>query len=138
MTAGVSPNVDAKKYGRLLSRALPSAIKTDRQYERMLAEVWRLMRKGTDNLSAEEMALLELISVLIENYEDQKYPIPDAAPHDVLRTLMQERGLRQKDMVHIFRFSSTASKVLSGKRQISKAQAKALAEFFHVSPEVFI
>jgi HTH-type transcriptional regulator/antitoxin HigA len=51
---------------------------------------------------------------------------------------MQARGVRQKDLLHIFKSDGIASEVINGKRSISKAQAKALAEFFDVSVDLFI
>lgn len=138
MTMAISPRVDRKKYGRLLARTTPMVIETEEDNERMLAEVDKLMRKGEDNLSPEEEALLDVMTTLIEHYEEKAHPIPDAPPHRVLRTLMENRGLRQKDMMHIFRSSGTLSEVLSGKRAISKSQAKALGEFFHLPADVFI
>ncbi|MCI0491138.1 MAG: transcriptional regulator [Blastocatellia bacterium] len=130
--------MDSKKYGRLLARALPVVIETEEDNERMLGEAARLMRKGEENLSPEEKALLKVMATLIEHYEERAYPIPEAPPHRVLKTLMENRGLRQKDLMHIFRSSGTASEVLSGKRPISLRQAKALGEFFHLPADVFI
>jgi HTH-type transcriptional regulator/antitoxin HigA len=51
---------------------------------------------------------------------------------------MEQRGLRQADLVPIFGSRSVASNVLNGKREPSKAHIRRLAEFFHVSPEVFL
>jgi HTH-type transcriptional regulator/antitoxin HigA len=99
--------VDRKKYGRLLARAAPMVIETEEDYERMLAEVDKLMRKGEDNLSPEQEALLDVMTTLIDQYEEKAYPIPDAPPHRVLKTLMENRGLKQKDLMHIFRSSGT-------------------------------
>ena len=50
---------------------------------------------------------------------------------------MSQRGLKQKDLVSVFGSQGIASEVLNGKRDISKAIAKALGEFFHVSPALF-
>lgn len=138
MTVLTSHKVDRRKYGRLLARALPVVIETEEENERMLAEVAKLLRKGEDNLSPEELALLDVISTLIEQYEEKAYLIPDAPPHQVLKSLMENRGLRQKDLMHIFRSSGAISEVLSDKRAISKSQAKALGEFFHLPAGVFI
>jgi HTH-type transcriptional regulator/antitoxin HigA len=99
-----------------------------------------LITKGIRNgdLSPEEETLLELLSVLIEKYEDEHYPIPDADPVDVLRFFMEDRGVKQADLLLVFGSSGIASEVVNGKRSISKAQAKKLAEFFKVSVELFI
>ena len=138
MSAVVSEQIETKKYGRLLARSVPKVIKTEEENERMLAEVWKLMKKGEENLSPEELALLELMTTLIEDFEREHYPIDDAPPHEVLKSLMEEHGLRQKDLMHIFGSSGIASEVVNGKRSISKAQAKALGEHFHVPADVFI
>jgi HTH-type transcriptional regulator / antitoxin HigA len=133
-----APAVDAKRYARLLTRALPAPIKTEEEYERLLAEVERLMDKGEEALSPEETALLDLLATLIEHYEEQRYPIGPVSPHAMLHHLMDARDLTHKDVWPLFGSKGVASEVLNGKRAISKAQAKRLAEFFHVSPALFI
>ena len=133
-TAKIKP----EKYAELLAAALPRVIRTEKENDRMLAEIAKYMRRGEDNLSPEEAELVELMSTLVEAYEDEHYPMDEAPPHQVLRLLMSEHGVKQKDLLHIFGSSGIASEVVNGKRAISKKQAKALAEFFHVSPEVFI
>lgn len=141
MIAGANINrkrLNAKKYGQLLARALPRVIRTERENELMLAKVWDLMKKGEEKLTAEELELLEVMSTLIERFEEEHHPIPDSPPNQVLKTLMEDRGLKQKDLLPIFGSSGTVSEVVNGKRSISKAQAKKLSEFFHVSAEVFI
>jgi DNA replication initiation complex subunit (GINS family) len=50
--------------------------------------VERLMEKGEDNLTAEERSIFELLTALIEQFEDKAYPIPDANPKDALIALM--------------------------------------------------
>jgi HTH-type transcriptional regulator/antitoxin HigA len=136
----MTANVDEQKYGKLLMQTLPSVITSDEELERMTKEVDRLMSKGIkeDELSPEEEKLLELLAVLIEQYEDEHYPMPNIPPQEVLKYLMQENGYKQKDIVHIFGSSGITSEVVNGKRSISKAQAKKLAEFFGVSVELFI
>ena len=61
MTAVANPKIDARKYGKLLARTLPQAIRTEKENERMLAEVDALMSKPEDKLTPEEHALLELL-----------------------------------------------------------------------------
>ena len=138
MTAVVDTNVDPQKYGRLLAKTLPRAIRTEKENQRMLAEVDKLMSKGEENLTPEEHELLELLFTLIESFEEEHYPIPEAPAHEVLRMLMEDRSLRQRDLLHIFGSRGIISEVIRGKRGISKKQAKALAEFFHVSPALFL
>src|SRR5919197_2446440 len=91
MTATANTKIDEKKYGRLLTRALPSVIETEEENERMLAEVERLMDKGEENLSPEESKLFKLMVRLIEDFEERAYPIPDAAPNEVLQHLLEAK-----------------------------------------------
>jgi HTH-type transcriptional regulator/antitoxin HigA len=130
--------LDTKKYARLLTRALPAPIETEEEYERLLTQVERLMAKGEEALSPEESKLLDLLVTLIEQYEEQHYPVAPVSPQEMLHHLMEARGLTHKDVWPLFGSKGVASEVLNGKRSISKAQAKKLAEFFHVSPALFI
>ena len=133
-------NVDRTKYGLLLMETLPSVISSEAELERLTEEVDRLMTKGIKQgeLSPEEERLLELLAVLIETYEDEHYPIPELSPIEVLKFLMEERELKQSDLLPIFGSSGITSEVVNSKRSISKEQAKKLAKFFKVSVELFI
>jgi len=130
--------LDKRKYGKLLAKALPRPIANEDEYDQMAALAGRLMEKGEQALSPEEGKLLELLGLLIEDYDDRYYPLSPADPVAMLAELMEARGLAQKDLWPLFGSKGTASEVLRGKRAISKTQAKKLAEFFHVSAELFI
>lgn len=130
-------NFNTKKYGSLLMATVPQVIDSEEELERAESILNMLLKKG-DSMSPEETKLLELISDLIEAYEDEHYPIPDASPTDILNFLMEDRGLKQADLLPVFGSSGITSEVVNGKRSISKAQAKKLAEYFKVSVELFI
>lgn len=129
--------INHQQYGRLLAKTLPSVIETEEENERMLAEVGALLAKG-DDLSPEEEKLLKLMVLLIEDYESKTYQLKTATPHEVLQELMQARGLKQCDLWQIFGSKGITSEVVNGKRGISKRQAKALGDFFHISPVLFL
>lgn len=86
---------------------------------------------------AEQNSLADLLTLLVERFE-QRYEPGHADPVDALRSLMEERGLRQRDLISIFGSRSVASDVMNGKCQISKQHARGLAEFFHVPVSLFI
>lgn len=130
--------IENSTYADLVVRVLPTAIQSEDEYDIMLANIDELISKGDGNLSAEEIRLLQTLSILVESYEDEKYPMPDSTPNEILRVLMKERKVKQKDLLHIFGSSGIASEVVNGKRSISKAQAKKLSEFFDLSVELFI
>ncbi|MGB7848704.1 MAG: hypothetical protein WBL63_24040 [Candidatus Acidiferrum sp.] len=128
--------LNEKTYGKLLGRTLPHVIRTEEEYERLTNELLRLDER--EDLSREEKELAELLTVLIDEYEERRYPIRKASPQRTLQHLMEARKLTQKDLWKVFGSKGITSEVFHGKRSISKAQAKKLAEFFHVNVELFI
>ncbi len=129
--------VDPKRYGRLLASKLPSVIRTEEENERLVAELEQLDRHHA-KLTPEEREYAELLTVLIEAFEDANYALESSTPDSRLRSLMEEHGLRQRDLLEVFGSRGIASEVVSGKRAISKAQAKKLAEIFHVPADLFL
>lgn len=130
-------SINTARYGRLLAKCVPAVTDTEEENERLLTEVRALNAKG-DRISAEEEELLKLMVLLIENYETRKYKLRSASPDEVLRELMRTQGVRQADLLCVFGSKGIASEVVRGKRSISKAHARALADFFHVSPAIFL
>ena len=129
-------DLDEKKYGKLLLKTLPKVIKTDEEFDRMVEMMEAIDRKA--NATPEEQALSELLMKLIQDYDDTHHPIPDVEPYKVVQYLMEQRGLKQADLVAVIGSRAQVSDIVNGKRGISKVQAKKLAEFFHTSVELFI
>jgi HTH-type transcriptional regulator/antitoxin HigA len=127
-----------KKYGRLLLRVLPKPISTEQEYDEFVALTGQLMEKGEDSLSPEEGALLELLGILVRDYDERHYPLGEGSPRDMLLSLMEQHNLGQKDLVPVLGSSSVVSAVVNGKRGISKRQAKKLSELFHCPADLFI
>ena len=124
-------------YGKLLSRTRPRVIKTEAENERALAELEALDTLGRP-LTREEEALTELLTLLVRQFEESRYPLGHAEPLDALRDFMEMRHLRQRDLIPVFGASSVVSQVLNRKRSISKNHARKLAEFFNVPVSLFI
>lgn len=131
-------DLDTRRYGRLLARALPTVIKSADENHRMLAIIEDLMAKGENNLSPEEDALLELLVDLVHDFEEKHYPLPPSPPHKMVAFLLEQRGLKPSDLWPVLGSKGRVSEILSGKRAISKDQAKRLASFFHVGVAPFI
>ncbi len=126
---------DGATYSKLLAEIAPRAIETEEEYDRLLAVAERLT--FAKNLTPEERALYKLLVTLIEVYERENYPI-ESEPHEILQHIMESSGTRQADLVGIIGSSGVVSEVVNGKRAISKAQAKALGDYFKISPSLFI
>ena len=129
--------IDPARYKRLISRAMPGLIETEQENERMLALVEKLMERG-EKISAEEEKLLKLLLRLVQDFEERCYRIKRAKPLQVLQHLMEARSVKQTQLWGVFGSKGIASEVLNGKRSISKTHARALADYFHVSADLFI
>jgi HTH-type transcriptional regulator/antitoxin HigA len=133
----MTSTLNKEEYTRLLAETLPRIIDTQTEHKRLLNEVDKLTDLG-ESLTAEQADLLQLLVLLIEQYEDEHYQLKAATPLDILQELMLTRELKQKDLVDIFGSKGIISEVINGKRSISKTQAKALGTFFYVSPALFL
>lgn len=129
--------INKRSYARLLTRVLPQVITTDAENERMIAELEKLDTRNRP-LTPEEERLALLMSLLIRQFEESRYSLGHAEPVEALRVLMESRGLRQRDLIPVFGSSSVASNVLNGKRSLSKAHVRKLAQFFHVPASLFV
>ncbi len=123
-------------YGKLLAKSLPRPIRTQAEHERLTGMLLELDER--DRISPEEEALAEVLTLLIEHYEEKYHPLPRVSPNESLRALMEDRGLKHKDIWPVLGNKGAATEVLSGRRSISKSQAKRLAEFFRVPADLFI
>jgi HTH-type transcriptional regulator / antitoxin HigA len=124
------------EYASLLSSTLPSVIRSEAENERHIAMLEELDRKG-GRMSAAERRMAELLTLLIEDFEERHYALQPSSPIDVLNELMLANNLKQKDLVNVFRTPSIASEVLSGKRRLNAEHIRKLSRRFKVSPEIF-
>ncbi len=127
--------INCNIYGDLLAKYQPKPIANEAENEAaiMLAESLEHRQR-----TPEEDALLELLIILIEKFEDASYPVPNVEPNRMLLHLMEARGMKQEELVGVIGSRGVVSEIVNGKRSISKAQAKALGQLFHVSPSLFI
>lgn len=123
-------------YADLLAKALPRPIHSGAELAQMTAALLELDER--DDLSPEEEALAEMLTILIEDYEERHHSLPPVTPAEALRALMEERGLEHKDIWPVLGNKGTTTEILAGRRAISKAQAKRLAEHLRVPVSLFI
>ena len=123
-------------YRALLKKVPPKVIRTEKENQAYTEILYDLDRRSR-SLSQAEKGLADLLTLLIEDFEGKRYQLPRSEPLDVLRFLMEQHGLLQKDLIEIFGTPSIVSEVLNGKRELNKQHIKRLAARFHVSPELF-
>jgi HTH-type transcriptional regulator/antitoxin HigA len=124
------------EYAALLSGTLPAVIRSEAENGRLIHALEELDRKGR-GMSAAERRLADLLTLLIEDFEEKHYALKSATPVTVLTELIEANGLKQKDLTDIFGTPSIVSEVLSGKRKLTTDHIRKLSRRFHVSPEVF-
>lgn len=127
-----APAID---YGMLLSETQPEVIHGEQQNALFIAKLEELT--SLKKFTPAQQKLIELLTVLVEDYESKYYPVPEAGPLDIIRHLLEQHQLRQKDLVDVFGTESIVSDVLNGKRDLQKEHIARLSARFHVSPAVF-
>src|ERR1035437_4133998 len=91
-----------EQYRQLLCSVLPAVIKSPAEAAHYVAEINRLMDEAEENLSSDKQAFLELLALLVADYESRTARLDRSAPHEVLRHLMRARGMKPKDLWDIF------------------------------------
>jgi HTH-type transcriptional regulator/antitoxin HigA len=115
----------------------PRVIRTDEEHHAYLEEIARLMQKASP-LSAADIDRLELLTVLVESYESKNYPVEPLDPIDAILFRMEEKGLKQADLVPYFGTSSRVSEVLKRKRPLTVQMIRALSVGLGISAETLV
>ena len=122
-------------YTNLLISFPPRPIKSEEDFEKTQEIVDKLLDKG--ELTEEEQDYLFVLGMLIHEYEEKQDLVPDIYGVELLKVLIEETNLKQKDLVPIFKTESIVSDILKGKRKLTVEHIQKLGEFFKISPAVF-
>ena len=122
-------------YTELLTSFPPRPIKSEEDLEKTQAVVDELLDKG--ELTEEEEDYLNLLGMVIYEYEEKQELVPDIYGVELLKVLIAELNLKQKDLVPIFKTESIVSDILKSKRKLTVEHIQKLADFFNLSPGVF-
>lgn len=112
-------------------------IRSDEQHQEYLLEIEQLIARSPEP-GSEEMERLELLSVLVEAFESQKFPIEAPDPIGAIIFRMQEQGLKQADLVPYFGTRSRVSEVLARKRPLTVNMIRALSSGLGISTETLV
>lgn len=112
-------------------------IRSEKEYDRTVALMNHLLDAVGDKEEHALAGLLDLVGELVEEYDTNHYAIEASEPREVLRYLIEMRGLKQGDLAEIVP-QSNLSAILAGRRKISATLAGKLAKYFNVSPAVFV
>ncbi|AVR46074.1 transcriptional regulator [Christiangramia fulva] len=110
-------------------------IKTEKDYQNALHRLDEIFdaKRGT-----EEADELEILSILIDNYENENFPIEMPDPIEAIKFRMEQMGMKQKDLEEVFGFKSRVSEILSKKRKLTLDMIRNLNTKLHIPTEVLI
>jgi HTH-type transcriptional regulator/antitoxin HigA len=119
----------------MIHRGAPRLIRSDEE----LAEYSRALFTLTSNPkpTLAEQEAIGLLTLLVEQYENRRYPLPETRSVEVLRLLMERNGVSEGKITPELGFQASASLILLGKRQLNRGHIARLSRRFNVSPAVF-
>lgn len=125
-----------EEYFALVDRFPLVPIRDEPHLDAAMAVIDELIDRA--NLTRSEQDYLDVLSDLVERFEDEQVDLPDVSGLAVLKHLMTEHNLRQSDLVPLFGSKSIVSEVLSGKRRIALNHVAKLSAYFGVPADVFL
>jgi HTH-type transcriptional regulator / antitoxin HigA len=120
----------------MIARGAPHVIQSDAELEMYTDALFRLT--ALENPSSFEVEAIELLTLLVERYELERYSIPAADPVSVVRFLMEQQNLTQRDLIPQFGSESAVSMFITGKRNLTLEQVRKLSTRFKLPTDVFI
>ncbi len=127
---------DDAKFAAVLGQYKPRPIHTEDDNQRAIDVVESL--HTDDALTPEQEALAEMLTTLIEKFEEERYALHPASPAAILRELLEANGLKQMDLAGLVGSEGIASEIINGKRGISRSLAEIFAKRFNVSYRLFL
>jgi HTH-type transcriptional regulator/antitoxin HigA len=119
----------------MIERGAPHVIHSEEQLAAYTKALYQLTAEPRPTVA--QVKAIELLTLLIERYEQEHYTVPKGSSADVLRFLIEQHGLRQRDLARELGGESVVSEMLSGKRKLNAVHIEQLSKRFHVSPAVF-
>lgn len=108
-----------------------SPIRTKKDYKAALDRVYKLLQKEL-KVNSKEYNELELLSILVENYENKKYPIDKPDPIEAIKFRLEQLNLDTSALVQIIGSKSRTSEILNRKRKLSLSMIRALHEKLNI------
>jgi HTH-type transcriptional regulator / antitoxin HigA len=121
---------------KMIAKGAPRVIHNDKELEAYTDALFKLT--ALENPSPSEMDAIELLSLLVERYEDERWPITEVDPISLVRYLIEKGNLKQRDLIPEFGTESAVSMFLSGQRNLTVEQIQKLSARFKLTADVFI
>ncbi len=111
------------------------AIKTEQDYDQALARFETIFHAESDTPEGDEA---EVLSILIEKYEEVNYPIGMPDPIEAIKFCMEQMGMKQKDLAEVVGFTSRVSEILTKKRKLTLGMIRKLSAALEIPTEVLV
>ena len=111
------------------------AIKTEEDYKQSLIRLEQIFHADIDSKEGDEA---EVLSILIEKYEDEHYPIVAPDPIEAIKFRMEQMNMTRADLAEIIGYKSRVSEILNGKRKLNLRMIKNLHDKLNIPYEVLI
>ena len=110
-------------------------IRNEKDYQKALDQLEKVFdaKKGT-----EQGDELEILSILIDRYENENFPIGMPDPIEAIKFRMEQMGMKQKDLAEVVGFKSRVSEILSKKRKLTLDMIRKLNTTLHIPTEVLV
>jgi len=110
-------------------------IKTKKQYSAYLQRMREIFDAKDGTQEAEE---LDLLALVLEKYEDERFHIPEPHPIDAIRFMMEQNNLTDEDLGKILKSRSRVSEIFHGKRKLGLNHIRALNKALHIPADILI
>ena len=121
----------------LLDFSKPHVLRSEAEYEAAIAEIHRLLDQDVE-AGTEGYDRLEFLSVLVEHYEDEHYPMGTATPQQAVLFMLEQKGMDRADLDDVMGGKSRVSEFLNGKRELSKSQVEGLRHLLGIPADVLL
>jgi antitoxin component HigA of HigAB toxin-antitoxin module len=115
----------------------PHVLRNEAEYETAIAEIERLLDEDVER-GSEGYDRLEFLSVLVEHYEDERYPMGSVTPQEAVAFMLEQKGLHRSDLDEVMGGKSRVSEFLNGKRDLSKTQIEGLRRMLGIPADVLM
>lgn len=121
----------------LLDFSKPHLLRSEAEYEAAIAEIERLLDEDVE-VGSEGYDRLEFLSVLVEHYEDEQYPMGTVTPQQAVTFMLEQKGMTRSDLQEVMGGKSRVSEFMNGKRDLSKAQVEGLRRLLGIPADLLL
>lgn len=115
----------------------PHILRNEEEYESAIAEIERLVDEDVE-AGSEGYDRLEFLSVLVEHYEEEHYPMGHVTPQQAVTFMLEQKGMSRSDLDDAMGGKSRVSEFFSGKRDLSKSQVEALHRLLGIPADILL